>query len=1161
MKILSLRLKNLNSLKGEWRIDFTQPPFTDNCLFAITGPTGAGKSTLLDAICLALYHETPRLKSISASANEIMTRHTVDCLAEVEFEVKGEVYRAFWSQRRARDKVDGALQQPKVELAAGDGRILSTQSNDKLKRIEAITGLDFPRFTKSMLLAQGGFAAFLNASANERAELLEELTGTDIYGQISQRVFERAREAKQQLDQLKARADGMELLSQEQREAMQLEAARLDAQLAEVQRQHLSTQAQRQWRLDVAQAEQDAKAAEARLTEADTALQAAAADLRRLADSEPAEALKPLHQRWQQAEVQCQQAAAELKALHAEQENRQVEQRRQHRLARTLAGQIAEQAQRQWHQLKRESQQLDDFCAAHPQRAALGERLGVWRQLFERRQRLHDDIAIQQKALQQLGQEQAERDRQLTAQANAVATAEKAKTAADVALQTAQAEQNQRLAGQTLAELRQHWQAEQAGLNRWQQLGALAQRRRELAAQQTALAAQLQQGLVTIEAQDKAVNALREQHKALLAQIADKQKLLEQERRIQSLEAHRLRLQPGEACPLCGSPEHPAIAAYQALDVSATEAALKERQTALEALVAQGQKAAAEQAASRATQIQWQTQFDRTVQQIADCQTEWAAQIAQVKTASPLAADDWQQAERLQAGRLAAEQATARLELLMKQAEQGEQALNRARQLSHDSAQTLQTARNRADLLKQAAQAGQVRQAEWQKAVQARQLEAGELDSRLSATLAEAGFAPAALPADPAAWLREREGEWQAWQQTQRRRQELGEVLTRQQSLCEAAQAQADLWEGRWQALLQTLGEVPETGDLFAPEPVADLVLDPDIEPGAALAHCADETTRLTQDLAALQGRQAQLKSSLAQQQKTLAEAAATWQVALAASPFADLAAFLGALLPTEERQHLTGLKEQRQKAREQAEAVLKTAREKLARLQQQALSPTSLAELDSQLAALDTQRRTLSEQVGAQRALLTSDEQRRQSQQQLFTQIGEQTAEVDIWQRLDGLIGSAKGDKFRKFAQGLTLDHLLHLANRHLARLHGRYLLRRKATGELELDIVDSWQGEVARDTRTLSGGESFLVSLALALALSDLVSHKTSIDSLFLDEGFGSLDGDTLEIALNALDTLNASGKMIGVISHVEGLKERIAVQIRVDKGAGIGHSRLIT
>jgi exonuclease SbcC len=159
----------------------------------------------------------------------------------------------------------------------------------------------------------------------------------------------------------------------------------------------------------------------------------------------------------------------------------------------------------------------------------------------------------------------------------------------------------------------------------------------------------------------------------------------------------------------------------------------------------------------------------------------------------------------------------------------------------------------------------------------------------------------------------------------------------------------------------------------------------------------------------------------------------------------------------------------------------------------------------------------------------------------------------------LHGLIGSASGDKFRRFAQGLTLDNLVYLANKQLDRIHGRYLLKRKEEQGLALTVLDTWQGDVERDTKTLSGGESFLVSLALALALSDLVSHKTSIDSLFLDEGFGTLDAETLDIALDALDNLNASGKMIGVISHIEAMKERIPTQLRVIKKSGLGVSEL--
>ncbi|MBY0446227.1 MAG: chromosome segregation protein SMC, partial [Burkholderiales bacterium] len=225
--------------------------------------------------------------------------------------------------------------------------------------------------------------------------------------------------------------------------------------------------------------------------------------------------------------------------------------------------------------------------------------------------------------------------------------------------------------------------------------------------------------------------------------------------------------------------------------------------------------------------------------------------------------------------------------------------------------------------------------------------------------------------------------------------------------------------------------------------------------------------------------------------------------------------------------------------------------------LQAEAKTTLEIPELDEQLASLSAEITQLAQRQGEIRGALQGDDARRSGQAALFDEIAAKNVDYDYWQHLNSLIGSADGAKYRKFAQGLTLDHLIHLANRQLERLHGRYQLLRK--GELELGIIDTWQGDVARDTKTLSGGESFLVSLALALALSDLVSHKTSIDSLFLDEGFGTLDGETLEIALDALDHLNASGKMIGIISHVEALKERIPVQLKIYKSAGLGLSQL--
>ena len=217
MKILQIRFKNLNSLVGEWQIDLTYPAFVAAGIFAITGPTGSGKTTILDAICLALYGRTPRLNKVTKSGNEIMSRQTGECFAEVTFETQSGRYRCHWSQHRARKKPDGELQAPKHEIANADsGEILESKISGVANRIESATGMDFDRFTRSMLLAQGGFAAFLQAAPDDRAPILEQITGTKIYSDISIRVHERRREEQEKLKLLQAETAGIVILEPEQ---------------------------------------------------------------------------------------------------------------------------------------------------------------------------------------------------------------------------------------------------------------------------------------------------------------------------------------------------------------------------------------------------------------------------------------------------------------------------------------------------------------------------------------------------------------------------------------------------------------------------------------------------------------------------------------------------------------------------------------------------------------------------------------------------------------------------------------------------------------------------------------------------------------------------------------------------------------------------------
>ena len=1146
MKILRVRFKNLNSLRGEQphEVDFEKEPLRGAGLFAITGPTGAGKSTLLDAITLALYGRAARYGDTS-NPEDMMSRHCGECHAAVDFEVAAGRFRAEWHLWRARRRPDGELQKPKRYLYDAQGVPLAQNIREADERIGQIIGLDYGRFLRSVMLAQGEFTRFLQAGANERAELLECLTGTAVYSELGTLAHEETSRRQAELDRRAQTLGAITLLTDDERRerAESLGLRQAEADRARRERDGLFARLNRARDLARALAAEHDLVRQQEALEADR--QAAQPDFERLRAHRRTLPFAAALSRLDAADEQACARQGKLAAAEAEHGRAGREHRRTLLAAARFGAALVETQRRCLAACEQrvEAQEarrkvLADWLAAHGRDGAELEAAlpGLIQSLNE--------LARQRRELGATRIKAAKLDADAVTQAGAVQKAraqlENARVTLDVhAAEKMAADEAVRglLRGATAEERQREMDAFQRRAEALRALatraGQRAEREQKLAAERADLAGE--ESALTAAASTvldlEARRAAAEQRRLL------QDDHLQQARARQSYEEQRAKLRPGEACPLCGAPEHPYVHG-QPPKVSPTqiEEALAETVAWINALDTGLLKA-------REAQTSAGTRRQSLEASIRDRDAEILAATGEIRRqAAGLDLTDAAPAS-FAAGAAAAGERQAELH----------RELARLREAGAAAGQA-EIGRLTAEHAVAAAQtAAEVAAARWHE-LQTRAADETEALRRAGERL-DADLSALTDQLSPFGQAGPEEGREAALIRT------LGEQqgLYRRQEHARQA-AEQDLSDARHHARVCG-GELAvltrRVGELRALEPATDAENPAGREEAPAGWRELDDATAAVQ---ALQTSVQMAGAAADRQRQEAAEAQARTReiadeltAALAASEFSTLASLRASRLGEDEAERLDARERELEKTANALQGSLTTARSHLASLRAGGTGDEEPAALEGQLAAAERVCRDLLTEIGQRQGELTRDDADRQQHAEVAAELAREQQRLTVWKRLQALIGSHDGAKFRRYAQGISLDLLVRRANRHLGRLNDRYELRRRPGEELEVDIVDHYQADATRPLASLSGGESFLSSLALALGLADLAGRNVRIESLFIDEGFGTLDADTLDVAIAALDSLRRDRKTVGVISHVELLKERIPTQIVVEKGPG--------
>lgn len=1184
MKILKININNIHSLKGvQPEINFVDGILGNAGLYAITGQTGAGKSTILDAITLALYGKTNRHGNDKPS-EEIITRNQKEAYSEVTFEVNDAVYMAKWNASFTKNKTIKSDVRQLYKVEHRELILLADKIKDVDQKIEEIIGLKYEQFTKSILLAQNNFSAFLKARPDERAEMLSKITGTEIYEIISKKVFEKAKVLENEINTLRTTINS-NILGEEQLEDIKRLIIEKEQLARESEARLNQILGEIAWLEALETAKGEIEKHKNEIQKAEEHFKAFAKEYEQLENFEKA---KSIEKDWISFEndkrnfdkniSETEKKTIEIQDLTKKSEgikpkillaesdlskiqSEQILKKPLIEKAKSILMQIQSNEQisdKQNQELKQKNSESEENLKT--EQSESDKKNTIVKAIYENENqisilKIYENWLVEkenvQNAFKQIQQTQKEIENlnlmDLENQISVLDTEKigienlvsSLKKDCELLKKEVEALEIKKSEFPTQEQLNAEREFTKIAIEKWALLKDLVDK---LSSEKQFLSEN--QVLLTKSNKQKSEveNTLKD--KTDLLKSLNEVRFLKQT--VANLEIHRQNLKDGEACPLCGATAHPFT---ENLPKELQEDDSEQKVKIVNDVISDLTK-------KKEAQISTISALENQIQIHQKNSFEFENQIQKLKSelniTSEISVDFLENNIHIA------------VIFLTKKENQIKELSDLILELEAKNKLflTYNEKLNRVELVNANYQNSVKQLSEKNKTIT---FNFNEIKSNFLFFELELKDEDLNNIVDLGKQLNEKFKRLEDEKETLKKNQEylgrinnrLTEIGTKKTSfLSEIEKLKkgiTDLTEQK----VKLEGELAEQTTTFVfknPHEEEKRLFEKIKSVQDLFSELNTENTTVSTNLKSKSELLQNLiseKSSFEQKLKTSEE---TLNSRLSENQFESILEFKTGL-QLENSEFLKLQKQQYNNQKQQAEGALQATFQKWNQLNLDPKTNQTKGELSLTKEEIELIKNTLYQEIGQFKEQIENNDRLKADNQQKLETIQNKQKVFDKWDLLNKTVGSADGKAFKKFAQDFTLTLLIQYANQHLKNMFNRYELHKDDnSAEMELQIKDNnFYGEI-RNINSLSGGETFLVSLSLALGLSDLASKNTKIRSLFIDEGFGSLDPENLNNALDTLEMLRQTDeRQIGIISHIDELKKRITTQIQVNKYSG--------